>query len=97
LFDSRVSGSFDAFIRKNSDLISEYRYPYRPYLHERMFVKRGTSSARGVEMALSWNAVNAALFLHHRPDGSYAKARLDPGPMTSQEFTPVSSKACPRR
>jgi len=78
LFDNRVSGSIDAFIRKNSDLISSYQVPVPPYLHETMFVNVGTSSARGVEMALSWNAVNAGRFSYTTSmTASYAKARLD--------------------
>jgi TonB-linked SusC/RagA family outer membrane protein len=78
LFNSKLTGSIDAFIRKNSDLISEYQVSVPPYLHELMFVNVGTSSARGVELALSWNAVNAGAFSYTTSlTGSYAKARLD--------------------
>ncbi|HEX8529669.1 MAG TPA: SusC/RagA family TonB-linked outer membrane protein, partial [Cytophagales bacterium] len=78
LFDNRLSGNIDAFIRKNSDLISNYPVSLPPYLHETMFVNVGTSSARGVEMALSWNAIQAGKFAYTTGvTASYAKARLD--------------------
>ncbi len=78
LFGGRLSGNFDVFLRKNSDLISNYQVSVPPYLHETMFVNVGTSSARGVEMAVNWNVIQAGKFSYSTGvTASYAKARLD--------------------
>jgi TonB-linked SusC/RagA family outer membrane protein len=78
LFDSRVSGSIDGFIRKGSDLINDYLVPVPPYLHDRMFVNVGTQSARGVELTLAWNAIKSNDFSYTiNLTGSYTKSRMD--------------------
>lgn len=77
LFNNKLSGSIDAFDRRSSDLISEYRVPVPPYLHERMFVNVGTTSSKGVELALNWNAISTNDFNYSTTlTGSYAKAKL---------------------
>lgn len=78
LFRNRVSGSIDAFIRKSSDLISDYGVPVGPYLHERMTVNVGTTSSRGVELNLNWDAVKRKDFSYStNVTASYIKAKLD--------------------
>lgn len=77
VFNNKLSGSIDAFDRRSSDLISEYRVPVPPYLHERMFVNVGTTSSKGVELALNWDAVNTGDFIYTASlTGSYTKAKL---------------------
>ncbi|MDB5264187.1 MAG: SusC/RagA family protein [Adhaeribacter sp.] len=78
LFNSKLSGSVDAFIRKSSDLISDYDVPVPPFLHPQMTVNVGTTSSKGVELALNWSAVEAGDFAYNTSlTGSYSKARLD--------------------
>ncbi len=77
LFDNKLSGSIDVFDRRNSDLISDYTVPVPPYLHDRMTVNVGTTSSKGVEMALNWNAVSTEDFSYSTAfTGSYSKAKL---------------------
>ncbi|PRY11667.1 TonB-linked SusC/RagA family outer membrane protein [Pontibacter ummariensis] len=77
LFGNKLSGSIDAFDRRSSDLISEYRVPVPPYLHERMFVNVGTTSSKGLEMALNWNPIATNDFNYVTSfTGSYTKAKL---------------------
>lgn len=77
LFNNKLTGSIDAFDRRSSDLISEYTVPVPPYLHERMFVNVGTTSSKGVELALNYHVVNTDDFRFTTSfTGSYAKAKL---------------------
>ncbi|MFD3002378.1 SusC/RagA family TonB-linked outer membrane protein [Pontibacter toksunensis] len=77
LFSNKLSGSIDYFDRRSSDLISEYRVPVPPFLHERMFVNVGTTSSRGVETSLNWDAVNTGDFSYSTTlTGSYTRAKL---------------------
>ncbi|MGV3586916.1 MAG: SusC/RagA family TonB-linked outer membrane protein [Adhaeribacter sp.] len=78
LFDNKLSGSVDAFVRKSSDLISDYNVPVPPFLHTTMTVNVGTTSSRGVELALNWSAINTDNFSFNTSlTGSYTRARLD--------------------
>jgi len=96
LFESRLSGSIDAFIRKNSDLISNYQVSVPPFLHETMFVNVGTSSARGIEMSLSFQAINKTDFGYTTSfTGSYAKARLDSWSNAQFRSTPRNLRSLP--
>jgi len=78
LFNSKLSGSIDAFVRKSSDLISDYSVPVPPYLHERMTVNVGTTSSRGIEMSLGATPIETDNFSYATNlTGSYTKAKLD--------------------
>ncbi|WP_161888620.1 SusC/RagA family TonB-linked outer membrane protein [Pontibacter russatus] len=78
VFNNKLSGSIDAFDRRSSDLISWYQVPVPPFLHDRMYVNVGTTSSKGVELALNWNAVNTGDFSYTTSlTGSYTKAKLD--------------------
>ncbi|WP_158267528.1 SusC/RagA family TonB-linked outer membrane protein [Adhaeribacter arboris] len=78
LFSSKLSGSFDAFIRKSSDLINDYQVPVPPYLHDRMYVNVGTQSSRGFELTLNAQLVNTEAFNYSTSlTASYAKSRMD--------------------
>ncbi|GAA4441197.1 TonB-dependent receptor [Pontibacter saemangeumensis] len=77
VFNNKLSGSIDAFDRRSSDLISEYTVPVPPFLHTTMIVNVGTTSSKGVELALNWNAVNTGDFSYTSSlTGSYTKAKL---------------------
>jgi hypothetical protein len=78
LFNNRLSGSIDAFKRLSSDLLSWYDVPVGPFLHEQMFVNVGTTSSRGVELSLGWQAVKTKNFSYTANlTASYIKSRLD--------------------
>jgi TonB-dependent starch-binding outer membrane protein SusC len=78
LLNSAITGSFDFFLRKGSDLINDYLVPVPPYLHDRMFVNVGTQSARGIEFNVAWNAVKTTDFNYNVTlTGSYTKSRMD--------------------
>lgn len=78
LFDNRLSGSIDAFLRKGSDLINDYLVPVPPYLHDRMFVNVGTQSNRGIELSLSWDVIRGNHFNYTTTVvASYIRSRMD--------------------
>ncbi len=64
LFNSRLNGSFDAFIRKGKDVISNYDAPVPPFLHDQIFTNVGTTVARGVELIVNWQAVQKKDFTY---------------------------------
>lgn len=98
LFRNKLSGSIDAFIRKSSNLISNYGVPVGPYLHEQMTVNVGTTSSRGVELNLNWNAVQQKDFTYSTNlTASYIKAKLDSwsNERFQSEFTELASLPSP--
>lgn len=62
LFDSRLSGSLDLFIRDGKDVIGEYRVPMPPYLHEKIITNVGTTTSKGFEFQVNWDAVKTQDF-----------------------------------
>lgn len=62
LFESRLSGSLDFFIRDGKDIIGEYRVPMPPYLHEKIITNVGTTTSKGFEFQASWDAVKTKDF-----------------------------------
>lgn len=62
LFNSRLSGNLDFFIREGRDLISDYAVPLPPYLHSSITTNVGTTQSRGFELALNWDAVKTEKF-----------------------------------
>ncbi|MGM0621737.1 MAG: SusC/RagA family TonB-linked outer membrane protein [Bacteroidota bacterium] len=78
LFNSSLSGSFDAFIRKGKDVISNYDAPVPPYLHDQIFTNVATTSSRGVELMVNWDAVQTNDFTYStNVTASYIKSKLD--------------------
>lgn len=62
LFNSRLSGSLDLFIRDGKDVIGEYRVPMPPYLHEKIITNVGTTTSKGFEFQVNWDAVKTQDF-----------------------------------
>lgn len=58
LADSRLSGSIDVFKRTTKDLLDEYTSPQPPFVRDRIFANVGTISSKGIELALSYAAIN---------------------------------------
>lgn len=78
LFDRRLTGSIDAFLRKGSDLINDYNVPVPPNVHTRMVVNVGTQSNRGVELTLNYDVIRSKNFNYTTNiTASYAKSRMD--------------------
>ena len=78
LFDRVLSGSLDAFIRQGRDVVSNYDTPVPPYLHDQLFTNVASTSARGVELALSSKIIDKDHFGYTIDvAGSYIKSRLD--------------------
>lgn len=78
LFNSTLSGSLDAFIRQGKDVISNYDAPVPPYLHDQIFTNVASTSARGVELMVNWNAINTNNFSYTTSvTASYIKSKLD--------------------
>ncbi|RFZ84145.1 SusC/RagA family TonB-linked outer membrane protein [Mucilaginibacter terrenus] len=64
LFDSRISGSIDYYVRKNKDLLGYYNVPLPPNPQSQTFTNVGTMKNTGIEVTLS------AAVIKHR-DFSY--------------------------
>ena len=62
LFNKRLNGSLDYFIRKGSDVISWYDAPVPPNIHQQIFTNVASTSSRGVELNVEWNAVRSGKF-----------------------------------
>ncbi|MCD7848956.1 MAG: TonB-dependent receptor [Parabacteroides sp.] len=62
LFNSRLSGSFDVFIREGRDVIGEYPVPLPPYLHDKIYANVGTTNSKGFEFQVNWDAVQTKDF-----------------------------------
>lgn len=78
LFDSRLSGSFDLFLRKGKDVITNYDVPVPPYLHDQIFVNVATTSARGFEFMGNWTVFRKDRFSYNTTFTiSYVKSVLD--------------------
>ncbi len=78
LAENRLSGSIDAFIRKGKDVISNYDAPVPPYLHDQIFTNVASTSSRGIELMLNWNAIQKNNFTYSTNlTASYIKSKLD--------------------
>lgn len=77
LFNRRLDGSIDWFVRKGSDLINDYNVPVPPYLHDVMYVNVGDQVNKGIEIALNYNVVNTGSFLYSTNiAASYTRSQL---------------------
>lgn len=77
LFDSRLSGSLDLFIRDGKDVIGDYRVPMPPYLHEKIVANVGTTTSKGFEFQVNWDAVKTENFSYYtNVNLSYTTSKL---------------------
>ena len=77
LFNSRLSGSFDAFIREGRDVIGEYPVPLPPYLHDKIYANVGTTTSKGFEFQVNWDAVQTKDFSYSTNlNLAYTKSKL---------------------
>lgn len=58
LVNDKLSGSIDVFKRTTKGLLDTYTTPQPPYVQDRMYANVGQISSKGVELALSYEAVN---------------------------------------
>ncbi len=78
LFNYKLTGSIDVFNRKSTNLLSNYDVPVGSYVQEQIFVNVGSTSAKGVELALAWKPLQGkTLNYSTNLTGSYTKAKLD--------------------
>lgn len=77
LFDSRLSGSLDVFLREGRDVIAEYDAPVPPFLHQSIWTNVGTTTSKGFELQLNWEAVRTESFSYTTfGTVSYTKSKL---------------------
>ena len=62
LWKSKLYGSLDFYTRTTSDLLFQYEVPVPPNLYSRSWVNIGEIKNSGVELAITWNAVNTGNF-----------------------------------
>jgi TonB-dependent starch-binding outer membrane protein SusC len=62
LLDGQLYGSFDFYTRSTTDLLFEYQVPVPPNLYEYAWLNLGEIKNSGLELTLSWNAVQAGDF-----------------------------------
>lgn len=53
LFQNRLGGSLEVYMRKTDDLLWEFQVPVPPYLTTTLFTNVGTISNRGIELTLN--------------------------------------------
>lgn len=58
LLNNRLSGALDIFNRKTKDLLDYYTSPQPPYVRDQIYTNVGTISAKGVELSVSFKAIN---------------------------------------
>lgn len=62
LFNSKLTGSLDLFNRTTKDLLDEYITPQPPFVQTRIYANVGTISSKGIELALSYQAIKTPDF-----------------------------------
>lgn len=78
LFNNRLTGSVDGFVRQGKDVISNYDAPLPPFLHDQIFTNVGTTTAKGVELNLNWTAIQKENFTYSTNiTSSYILSKLD--------------------
>ncbi len=80
-FCGRLRGSIEYYVRRSPDLLYNYTAPQPPYVHPSILVNVGTTSNRGVELAL-----NGDIFAGKTYQASYLELYLKPGVGTSEYF-----------
>ncbi|MCK5067629.1 MAG: SusC/RagA family TonB-linked outer membrane protein, partial [Bacteroidales bacterium] len=62
LLDGKLFGSFDYYTRTTTDLLFEYEVPVPPNLYTTAWLNLGEIQNSGLELTLSWNAVQSGDF-----------------------------------
>ena len=62
LLDGRLFGSFDFYTRTTTDLIFEYEVPVPPNLYSTAWMNLGEIANSGLELTLTWDAVQSGDF-----------------------------------
>ncbi|SDL96750.1 TonB-linked outer membrane protein, SusC/RagA family [Catalinimonas alkaloidigena] len=77
LFNSRVSGSLDVFIRDSKDMISNYDAPKPPMVNDQIYVNVGKMRNQGLEGNITWNVIQGSRF-NYTTTGvvSYVKSKV---------------------
>ncbi|WP_432709806.1 SusC/RagA family TonB-linked outer membrane protein, partial [Pedobacter sp.] len=57
-FDSKLTGALDVFKRTTKDLLDTYVAPQPPFVHSDIYANVGSISSKGIELALSYAAIN---------------------------------------
>lgn len=77
MLDNRLSGSIDVFDRRSKGILDNYEVAVGAFPHTNMFVNVGTTSSKGVELTLNWDAVKTGDFTYTtNVTGSYIKSKL---------------------
>ncbi|WP_099463634.1 SusC/RagA family TonB-linked outer membrane protein [Parabacteroides provencensis] len=77
-FQNKLSGSLDAYIRKGKDVISNYDAPLPPFMYDQIFTNVASTSSKGIELTLNWDAVRTKDFSYStNVIVSYTKSKLD--------------------
>lgn len=58
LLNNKLAGSIDVFKRTTKDLLDTYTTPQPPYVQSSIYANVGQISSQGIELALSYEAVN---------------------------------------
>lgn len=78
LLNQRLSGSLDYFIRLGEDVIANYDAPVPPNIHQQIFTNVASTSTKGLELNIEYNAVRTKNFDYTTNFvASYAKSVLD--------------------
>jgi TonB-linked SusC/RagA family outer membrane protein len=65
MLDGALFGAFDYYTRTTTDLIFSYPVPVPPNLHDRATLNLGELRSSGLELMLSWKAVNSGDFTYN--------------------------------
>ena len=78
LFQNKLSGSLDTYIRQGKEVISNYDAPQPPFMFDQIFTNVASTSSKGVELNLNWDVVNTRDFNYSTNlVVSYTKSKLD--------------------
>jgi len=58
MMDNKLSGAIDVFKRTTKDLLDTYTTPQPPYVQSSIYANVGQISSKGIELALSYAAIN---------------------------------------
>ncbi|WP_431294072.1 SusC/RagA family TonB-linked outer membrane protein [Pedobacter sp. P26] len=78
LFNNKLTGALDVFKRTTKDLLDTYTTPQPPYVQSSIFANVGQISSKGIELALSYQAIKTKDFTFSMDfTGSTIKNTLD--------------------
>lgn len=62
ILNNRISGSFDVYNRKTTDLLYSYYVPQPPFIQDRLYTNVGEITSKGVEVLISANPIQKKEF-----------------------------------